>query len=78
MGKNSNGKIKMKLGSPERTRNDLGTLPYNTGTHDKQSSPIRKGTKYPKTHVNTGMDSYGPPTSLRDTIAKFNKNTRVD
>lgn len=24
------------------------------------------------------MDSYGPPTSLRDTIAKFNKNTRVD
>lgn len=24
------------------------------------------------------MDQYGPPTSLRETIAKFNKNTRVD
>jgi len=22
----------MKIGSPERTRNDLGTLPYTTGT----------------------------------------------
>jgi hypothetical protein len=24
------------------------------------------------------MDSYNPPTSLRDTIAKFGKNARVD
>ena len=33
--KNQNNKIKMKIASPERTRNDLGTLPYTTGTVDK-------------------------------------------
>lgn len=69
----------MKLNSPERTRNDLGTMPYNTGSQiDKQQSPIRKNVKYPKGQINTGMDQYNASSSLRETIAKFNKNTRVD
>ena len=54
----------------------MANLPYNS--QYKEASPIRKNAKYPKSHLSSGMDSYGPPTSLRDTIAKFGKNTRVD